>query len=502
VSNPPNERTELWWMMSVLVVFCILCGATARTVLPQPDEALYANPGYNLLYNGYSGTTLYELRGYMPASLGHRTYWQFPLYFFVTPVWFSMVGFGVLQVRAFSILFGLVGLISWYWIVRMLSGSSKAGLLAMTMISIDYFWVLGASTGRMDMLCCGLGAASMAVYLWRRERSLVQALFWGHLCATLSILTHPIGVSYWLGLVSLILRFDRRSLSIKAVVVGLLPALVGVLLYGAFILQDSQAFLDQMRSNLANNSHAFDTPDLSSIKLVRLIQLEWRNRYVGPFGLGPHVGMTQRLKAIILVSYVVAILGGFGFARIQRLGGQALSGLAVIAILYLTLVSPSKFFFYLPHVTAFMAACLGLLLYSFLVKPGGRSRWVAAGIGLLIVGIQLGGILYRIRENSYHRIYLPVVQLIQENSTPESTIMASGELWFALEHNRFVIHDPDLGALSGRKPNVIVWAATEKIIHERARLQDPSRYEHVQQILDTSRLIHQDEYYQVYLPKR
>src|SRR5216684_1179966 len=127
MANSGGWRFHVLCVLAVLLVFCILSSATSHTVLPQPDEALYANPGYNLLYNGHSGTTLYELRGYMPMSLAHRTYWQFPLYFFVTPLWFRIAGFGVWQVRAFSMLFGLIGLVSWYWIARILSGSAAAG---------------------------------------------------------------------------------------------------------------------------------------------------------------------------------------------------------------------------------------------------------------------------------------------------------------------------------------------------------------------------------------
>ena len=92
------------------------------------------------------------------------------------------------------------------------------------------------------------GSASMAVYLLLRER-LAQALFWSHVLATLCINSYPVGVLYWLGLVFLILRFDRHSLTVKTVAIGIAPAVLGLIVFGAFVLQDSHAFLEQMRSN-------------------------------------------------------------------------------------------------------------------------------------------------------------------------------------------------------------------------------------------------------------
>lgn len=514
MATPTGGRFHLWRVFSVLLIFCILSVSTSRTLLPQPDEANYANPGYNLLYNGHSGSTLYELRGYlyngqsdmklhdagasMSMSELRRTYCPLPLYYFVTAAWFWIVGFGLGQVRLFSTLFGLLGLVSWYWIGRILSGSATAGLWAMTLVSLDYFYVFSASTGRMDMFCGGLGAASLAIYLLLRERSLVQALFWSHVLATLCILAHPTGVLYWLGLVFLILKFDWKSLSLKPLIAGLVPPLLGMTVLGIFIFQDPQGFQDQMRSTMSNVSGTFDATGLASIKIIRQLQLEWQHRYVEPFGLGSGVGATQRVKAIVFMAYMGAVLGGIGLKRIRRQPGHLiLSILALIAIFYLGLVSPSKFYYYLVHVTSFMATCLGVLLYSLSKMPG--LRWFSIVVLSAIAGIQLAGSLYRIRQDGLDRNYLPVVELIKKNTTPTSIIMASPEIWFGLEHDRFMINDPYLGNLSGMIPDVIVLRETERELHKRVRSADPVLFQYVQHILDTKKLIYQDQYYQVYV---
>src|ERR1700732_3848493 len=80
--------------IAIVAVYLILTVALAFTARPQSDEAVYANPGYNLMNSGTMGLTLYELRGYLPLSTAQRTYVQPPLYFLVTAGLFKAVGFG------------------------------------------------------------------------------------------------------------------------------------------------------------------------------------------------------------------------------------------------------------------------------------------------------------------------------------------------------------------------------------------------------------------------
>lgn len=483
---------------AILVFFCILAFAGANTILPQPDEAVYANPGYNITYNGFPGTTLYELRGYMPLSMAQRTYWQFPLYFFSTAFWFRMAGFGVFQVRLYSLLFALMSLGSWYWIVRRLTGSASAGLLALGLIATDFFFFLGASTGRMDMQCCGLGSAGLAAYLLLRERSLAQAVFWSHVLATLSIISHGVGVLYWLALVYLILTKDRRDLSVRVALCGLAPALAGMGLWSLYILQDLAGFREQMRASVQILSGYWDTTGLSQNSLIRSLQLEWRYRYQGPFGLAAGVGLAQRLKAVILVAYVVPIIGLVISRWYRRSAGLiALSVMTLIAVLYLGLVSPSKFYYYLPHATVFMAASLGAFLAA-LAYSAPRNRWVAGAAVVVVTGLQLAGIFYRIHQDPYHHSYLPVVRMALDHTAKNSIIMAPGEIWFAVQHDRYMIYDPILGLLSGMVPDLVVWSKTERELQQKHKVSDPATFLYVQRILEGRKLIYEDENYQVY----
>jgi 4-amino-4-deoxy-L-arabinose transferase-like glycosyltransferase len=443
------------------------------------------------------GTTLFETRGYMPFSLIQHTYWQPPAYFVFTAAWFRIFGFSLMSVRMLSIMFAVIALLSWSFIVQYLLDSPAAGLLATILISVDLFFLQSASSGRMEMMCCGLGSLSLAAFLKLRDRSLFQGVFWSHLFATLSILTHPVGVLYWLGLVFLILSFDGKKLTFGILPAALLPALAGMGAWGWYILQDPPAFFDQTRTILQLVHGAFNEKGLSSIPMVRSLQLEIKYRYLGPFGLASGVSMAQRAKALILVTYAAAIFGSFWMARKWgRRGVPQLAVLAVIAILYLTFASPSKFYYYLVHETVFMAACLAGFLYQ--ADRVQRTNWLVATVVPAIVILQLGGDLYRIRQDPLHKLYNPAIAQIKDHSMPQSTIMGGAELWFGLEHDRYIINDTNLGALSGSAPDVFVMDKLYSDLHKNMQMKDMAIYNHEQQLLDSSRPIYQNDAYRIY----
>jgi hypothetical protein len=170
--------------------------------------------------------------------------------------------------------------------------------------------------------------------------------------------------------------------------------------------------------------------------------------------------------------------------------------LFIAAFLILAEVSPSKFSYYLPHTTVMMAACLGM----FLFEVGDVARWkpILAVVALL-AAVQLGGAAYVIRQDEYHGDYLPVVDVVEQAAAPGSLIMAQAELWFGLWRNHTVLDDNRLGFLSGLHPDAFVMDTVFRDLHERDRKRDPAAYQHVQRVLDQSRMVYKDSYSQVYV---
>jgi 4-amino-4-deoxy-L-arabinose transferase-like glycosyltransferase len=482
---------------AIVAVYLFVTLALAFTARPQSDEAVYANPGYNLIHSGKMGMTIYELRGYLPLSTAERTYVQPPLYFLVSAVLFQVVGFGLHQVRLLSIFFGLVCLFSWYKTVRSLGFPQSLGLLVMGLISVDYFFLIGASHGRMDMMCVGLGSAGLAIYTNLRTRNLFRAVFWGNAMAALAMLTHPAGIVWAAAVLLAILMFDLHSFSVKLLAVAALPYLLAAVSWGAYILQDPVAFRDQLRGNLLVNKGSFDYSHLSHFQVLGYLEQEIITRYAAPFGLLGGVSLASRLKILVLVAYLTGV---FGIILVKRL--RVISTFLWFSIIFLSgffllaEISPSKFAYYLPHTTVMMAACLGIFLYSVTRSPQWRLIFAVA---ILIGFIQIGGAANVIRQNEYRSTFVPVIHAIERNSRPNSTIMSEAELWFGLWRDRTVLDDPLLGFLSGIHPDVFVMNPVFQALHERDRRTNPAGYEHVQRLIEQSRMVYKDSYNRVYV---
>ena len=468
-------------------------------VRPATDESAYANPAYNLLYNGRMGMTVYELRGYLPLSTAERDYTQPPLYFLALALWYRIIGFGLIKTRLLSVLCGLLALYSWNVIAWSLFESAALAWMVTGLVSIDYYFVLGASQGRMDMMCAALGTAAIAVYLSRRKESFQNAMFWSHVLATMAVLTHPAGLSYWLGLAFLILYFDRRLLSPKTVALAAIPCLIGGLSWGAYIAQDPKAFFEQTHGVLDQNKQAFGLGRWSSIVFIRNIQKELVFRYAGPFGLTAGAGLANRLKALVLLAYAVGITGTLLMSR-RRPVLLVFPVLTTLSFLYLGLASPSKSSYYLPHTTMSMAACLAVFL-CHLELPDARRKWMAAAAVLAVAAIQVSGVLYHIYQDPYRRSFLPAVAAVVHHSPPGSLVVGGGELWFELQPERRVLYDPSLGYRNGLKPAIFAMDPLYQELHEQDRRANPPIYAYVQRYLDSSQIVYDDGYYRIYVPQ-
>lgn len=91
-----SKRTSSTALVAVVVIFLALSLSSLFTVRPQADEGGYANPAYNLSYNG---TMSSNFLGHLPKRAGVRLsrhmYEQTPLYFILAAIWYKIVRFGL-----------------------------------------------------------------------------------------------------------------------------------------------------------------------------------------------------------------------------------------------------------------------------------------------------------------------------------------------------------------------------------------------------------------------
>jgi hypothetical protein len=356
---------------------------------------------------------------------------------------------------------------------------------------------MAASQARMDMMSVGLGAAAFAVYVNWREKSPMRAVFWSHTLAALAVLTHPVGIVYWAGLLCFMLLLDRRAFSIKLLAVAAVPYLLAGLAWGAYILQDPSAFRDQFETILELQRRVFFDPKLSHWRFLQSFEQEVRDRYASPFGLLPGAGAANRLKALVLAAYLTGVFGILLVKRLRRQKNVVIfPALWIAAFILMAEFAPSKYYYYLAHSTVIMAACLGIFLWNA-VRPPTRV-WVIAGVMIVVGGLQVAGAVRTIHRDEYHRSFMPAADAIARNSASGSLVMGSNELWVRLSPNRKVLNDPVLGYRSGLQPAVIVTDPVYRMLHDGNRQLLPAAHDHVENLLQQSRLVYDDGYYQVY----
>ncbi len=426
-------------------------------------------------------------------------YWQPPVYFLATALWYRIVGFGLFQVRLLSIVFGLLCLISWFTIVRGLARSAVAGLLAMGLISVDYFFLIGASHGRMDIMCVGFGSLGLAAYVRWHLTNARLAIFSGHTLAALAVFSHPVGIVWAVALLLAMWFFDRRLLSFRLLVIGALPYLLGASAWGVYIAQDTAAFHEQMRAILAENQRVFYDPNFSGFRPIQYLEQEIVNRYAAPFGLLPDVSLARRLKAVVLVAYLGAVCGILAIRRLRSNPAVAWFAAIFIASFFLLAeVSPSKYSYYLPHTTVMLAACFSVFLSYVTSPPAWRS--IATAVAIL-AGIQLAGIVHLARSDDFHRQFQPAVAAIRHVAGSNARVMASNHFWLGLWDDPNFLTDPTLGFLSGLRPDVFVMDPLSRSLHAMDKERDPAKYSHVQSAIENSNLIFDNNVYQIYTQK-
>jgi 4-amino-4-deoxy-L-arabinose transferase-like glycosyltransferase len=481
-------------LAAIVLIYLLLSVATVLTARPETDESVYANPGYNLAYNGHSGTNLYQLGEFAPVSMASRTYWQPPLYFVITAIWYKLVGFSLTTTRLLSVLSGLVVILSWYVFSRRLMRSDSAAVVVATIVSVDYYLLMASGRGRMDLLCTAFGSAALAFYMTLRENRPVVAVFGSHALAALSFLVHPCGLAYAAVLCIVTLWLDRQRIGFGWIITAGAAYTVCFTPWILFILQDVQAWREQMDRILYLTERMFQPENFSSNRFIRYLQQEIVFRYIGPYGLAPGASLAGRFKAMVLLVYLTAVVGLLLLPRFRTNRNLRLFPLMFLAaFLIIAEASPSKFYYYLPHTSTIMAASAALFLW-YLPLP----RKLVGGMLLLVAVLQVAGIAAGIRQNALARSYKPAIDAIVRNSRPGALVMGSGELWFPLANQRTVLHDPALGDQSGLRPEVFVMDPYYRGRHSADRTSDPARFQHIENLIGQSSMVYADDYYQVY----
>ncbi len=182
----------------IILFFLIPALSFAYTLAPNCDEAWFTLPAYNLVENGFFGTTVLDetatFRHVRLDGINHYTYWVMPVFPLAQTVWGKIVGFNLLGIRLLSVIFGIAALFSWAYLIKELSGNSTVALLSIGLMAIDYNFVYASGIGRMDIMTASLGIAGLAVFVRLRKKNLDYAVPASFTLAALAFFAHPMGL--------------------------------------------------------------------------------------------------------------------------------------------------------------------------------------------------------------------------------------------------------------------------------------------------------------------
>ncbi|HJZ98773.1 MAG TPA: glycosyltransferase family 39 protein [Candidatus Solibacter sp.] len=446
---------------------------------PTSDDGWFASPAYNFAHHGHFGTTTIDPQGYLLrpelTHINQRTFWVLPLELAAQVPWYAVFGFGLLQMRLLTALFGLLGIISIYIWTDRITGSRLAANIAALLMAQDITFLWRSADGRMDVMCLGLGMAGQAAYLLYRERSLSKAIVVGNTFVCLAGLTHPNGIILFLTLVVTMVVLDGRRLRLSHIVPFAIPFLIGAAALTVWAMTDLEGFRGQIVGNRAGDRMNLILHPLNAIgdEITR-----YKYVYVGS-QYDP--GKFAPFKSVLLIALFGGYLGQLFVNRLKDRTAVLLAICGAIPVLVLTFFN-AKNFYYLIYVVPFLAANAGVLFaHWWHGGTGMRSVAVAALAVVLLVSVAVTArrtITARKNYQEYKRLSAQIVNMLPAGET----IIGPAEYAFGIGFDR-VVQDDNLGYYSRRCPPLILDVGLAPDEVENLRRDAPAVLEHRNQML-------------------
>ena len=482
----PVTLRERGFLLLIAAVFVCLALASAATRAPWCDEAYFAEPAYQILKVGKMATFVSlpdQTDEPRTAGTDRYLYWTLPLDIVLQAGWYKIVGFGMVRMRALSMLWGLVAMGSWWVILRRMGAEPLLRVAGVALIILDYAFVKGGSEGRMDVMGAALGFMGIAIFLSWEERGYARAIFWGAFCSATSALTHPIaGMMATAGLGVTILWYSRGRFWLWHPLVAAVPYLLFFGAWGIYIAQAPDLFKRQLLDLSSGRMGAWRAP-------ATAVWNEFMQRWAGPFGLSGHFGLRQ-ICVLVLLAYAVGLGWAlFRFRSFARSGFGLLCLVPVLDLVLLCFADNTKNAAYLVHVLPWLAACLAVLLVKY---------WQRGGVVVftLLLAIQIFGTAYLVSRLEYQREFAPAVSFLQQHG---GKVTGEAQLGFGLGFdNAAVIDDHRLGFYSGPKTAIFAMDRAYDIFLERYRSTHPEIYQFVMAKVKRSKLIFENAQYRIY----
>jgi hypothetical protein len=466
--------------LPVLVVVCYLLLGFGRAISMSPwnDEAWYSSPSWSLIHNGTTGTPFLETAGQYWHGINLRTYWVVPLQFFVQVPWFKVFGFSLLSARCFALSWGLVGLVSWGFIVRRFTGNDVMAFWTMLLLAFDYQFVSQMALDRMDAMSLALASLAILSYLALRERHLEAAVLVSQTCVAACGLTHPTpGIPVLCAVAFLAVYYDRSRIGLKLVLLAVIPYLV----FGAGWYWYISAAPDLFRAQFLGN--VTDVDRLGGFRHPLRAVLGELRRHAGMGGFAPGMASLYRIKILSVLIYIIAAISLlFNRAARRDPGMRPLLGLWLVYVVVMTFYDNTKEVKYGVHLVPVYDAVVAVwLVWLWQHRP--TQRWIPVAVAALFFAVNTGGLLYTSYRDDYHKTYLPVADFLKSHAKSSDLILAGSEFGFAMGFDRNMVDDERITYSSHKTPDFIVVSPNYQGFIEADRRSWPAAYSYIENLL-------------------
>lgn len=467
---------------AAVVLYLLLTGLLARARSPFSDEAVLFSPALNLITQGHMGTTVLDESstwrdGMSLKGINRYTYQVMPMHFLFQAAWYKVLGAGLFQMRALSILWGLAALGAWFVIAWSLSQNMALSVVTLCLLAVDNTFLVSSGFGRADMTSASLGFMALAAYLLLRKRKLTVAVIVSHSLAAASVFTHPVGALHLFNLLFLTVYFDRRRISFRHFAAAAAPYTVFTAGWGVYIAQNPAVFWEQFRSN-AGGRFFMHAP-------WRMIGDELGMRYLPEFGFGRDASPVSRLKLYLLLAFGTALAVALTARPLRRHPGfRALLAMNGIAFVAMTFLEGTKQAFYLAHLIPLHSAVLAVCLWWVWTERK-LPRWAILVLASLLLSLQFARTAHVLKMDTYRTQYLPAVRFLEKDVQSGKLIVGDAILAFGLGFTKTVIEDLRLGYYTHKTADTIVVNDRYKEWFVRLRRREPDVYAYVSTLLST-----------------
>lgn len=210
-----------------------------------PDEAIFMDTVLTFLKSGKMATNIFG--GAIPG-LEQRALWYPPFYFYLLAGWVSVFGSTIEMMRLLSVLFSFGSLIFLYEIVMELFKEIKLDLLAVILMTLDFWFIQISGVGRMDSLSIFLLIITLFLFIKYIHKKESHYLFYTGIACGMGIITHPLGlIMPTVVVLFILLSKDPYKIKLSTLVKIALPIVISLFLWLFTIGQHLNLFFLQYR---------------------------------------------------------------------------------------------------------------------------------------------------------------------------------------------------------------------------------------------------------------